>query len=228
MRQNNITSVADFLNTDRAVVERLFGLHGLRVYSELKEVPTYGMFEEGELQHSIMNSRSLKDATKDLNILADALSYHVANSAAKLRELNAATQVVRVILRPSRHGDWSLRGGSKEVMLGTPTSDTTVILHEALKLLGELYEREVPYKKVGIILSMISNADFVQSSLFAREAGAAKTSAVMSVVDYLNAKLGKNKVTIGRVENSTSWKASHEFVSPQYTTKWSDIRTIKV
>ena len=221
MRAIGLITVADLLAADPALVTNRFGVHGARLAAELSEQPAGGRSHD-DLQHSIMSTRSFRDSTTDLSILEDAVAYHVAHAAEELRELKAVAGEIRVLIRTSRHGDWFLRGGSKECILDAPTSDTRVLLREALTLTRNLYEPGVPYKKAGVVLGRISSSEHQSLSLFSQS----EQGAVLATVDSLNQKFGKDTLTIGRVGHGERWQASRSHISPHYTTKWNEIATV--
>jgi DNA polymerase V len=227
MKDLGIVTVSDLLAVDIARVDRLFGIGGLRLHDELSERSVHTLGGERSDQKSIMSTRSFKNTTTDRSVIEDALAYHVSHAAAELRAMKMKTTKMSVIAGTSRHGDWLLRGGSRDVILSSPTSDTRVLLKEALKLLGSLYEEGVPYKKAGIVLGSFVSEDLEQGDLFISKDDDSKSSYVMHTIDVLNKRFGNETITIGRKTSGTVWKSSREFVSPCYTTNWDEIATIK-
>lgn len=221
MRAAGFTTVADLRAAAPDLILQQFGIVGARLQCELDERPAYHERTEGELQHSIMSTRSFKHSTKDIAVLEDAIAYHVAHVAEELREMDAAAQEVRVLIRTSRHGDWVLRGGTAESLLIAPTADTRLLLKEALALTRRLFEPGVPYKKAGVILGHIVPQDAVLSSLF--DDGPTSDHELFDTIDTLNDRFGAGTLTIGRTHRDAMWQASKSHVSPRYTTAWSDI-----
>lgn len=226
MRDHGLVTVADFLNTDRALVAQLFGVEGVRKWNELNEQSVYGMHERSnKLQQSIMSTRSFSQSVKKLSVIEDAINYHVTEAAKELRSLGAVAGAIEVHIRPSRHGDWSLRGGKIGVLLATPTNDTQTLLKTALGLTQQIWEQGVPYKKAGVILSMIKSTDSVQLDLF--ENDDRKSNGLSAVVDQLNQRFGPRSLNFGRLKNATGWQASITHLSPRYTTNWSELAKVK-
>lgn len=222
MREIGLTTVADLLAADRQFIHDEFGVAGARLRAELSEMRTHGRARD-ELQQSIMSTRSFRTSTEDRTVIEDAIAYHVAHVAEELREIGASAGVVRVLIRPSRHGEWVLRGGTAAVVLTIPTDDTRVILREALVLVRQLFEPGVPYKKAGVVLSGIVPRATVAPSLFATPSS---VSELFSAIDTLNDRFGPETVSIGRTGREDRWQPSKEHVSPRYTTSWSEIRTV--
>lgn len=226
MKEHGIETVADFLASDAARIDKLFGIGGLRLRDELSERVAHRLGERGGGQKSIMSTRSFKDATTDRSVVEDAIAYHVAHLGGELRKMGKCAGSLSVIVRASRHGDWFMRGGSHEVPLLTPTNDTRVLLHEALQLFDTFYEEGVPYKKAGVLVGSLVDESVVQASLF-EEKSAPKDNILMQTLDRLNARLGSESVTVGRLQHQKKWGVSKKFVSPCYTTNWNEIAEIK-
>ncbi|MBX2866469.1 DUF4113 domain-containing protein [Candidatus Kaiserbacteria bacterium] len=219
MREHELVMVQDLLDADPARIETLFGIHGTRVQKELGEHPVYHPKDRLGMQKSIMSTRSLTKTTIDLSVLESALAHHVEQVAKELREMDAVCSVLNVSLGTSRFGDWALRGGRKEVVLIAPTSDTRLMLKEALHILRELYEPDVLYKKVGVSVSRIVPIEYTQHTLFAEEE---TDNTLMSTLDSINERFGVDTLTIGRVAKQKEQKNR----SPRYTTRWAEVKRV--
>lgn len=227
MRQHDLVTVADLLAADRARVAQLFGVEGVRKWDELNEILVYKLNERsGKMQQSIMSTRSFAGKVEALSVIEDAISYHVAEAARELRELGAVAGALEVHVNPSRHGDWSLRGGKAGSVLSAPTSDTRILLKEALRLTRQLWEAGVPYRKAGVVLSMIGEADSLQPGLFT--APDSQINSLSTIVDQLNQRFGPRVVNFGRLKNDNGWQSNRTHLSPRYTTNWSEIAKVRV
>ncbi len=225
MTSHSIFTVKDFLDADKARVDKIFGIGGLRLRDELSEVSIHKIGSMRASQQSIMSTRSFSQTTNDKNVLMDSLAYHVAHAAEELRKLNLKTKHVNVIARASRYSDWALRTGSADVVLDEPTNDTRVLLSEVRRLLDTFFDAEVPYKKAGVVFSLLTDANIEQLNLFTSTKKS--DNAVMSMIDMLNKKFGKATIGIGLKSQTDMWQSSKKYLSPQYTTKWSDIAIVK-
>lgn len=220
-----LLTVHDLVALDKSRVERLFGVVGLRLQAELSGVSVFKLGARLEPQKSIMSSRSFADSVHDLHTLKDAVAYHLRHAAADLRAMNSLATKVFVSIRPSRHGDFMLRGGTRELVLTTPTNNTIALLQEANRALDELFEAGVPYKKAGVVLAGLIPAGGGQHSLFGSN-DTADAEALLNTIDSLNTKSGRELVLIGSRLRTTSWQTRSESRSPAYTTNWSDIAKV--
>ncbi len=224
MRDTGLLSVSDFLALNDTVVKAKFGVHGLRLHSELREKPAHSPGERRQLQKSIMSTRSFSKTTTSLSHLEAAISLHTERVAKELREINGKTALLTVILGTSRHDDWFLQGGKSEVHLPIPSSDTRTLLKEAIRLTRATYRKDIPYKKAGVVVSNITEADSVPVTLWSYNE-VEDDNKLMSTVDLVNEKFGKNAITFGRIE--TAGKLDKDkYRSPRYTTSWNELKKI--
>jgi DNA polymerase V len=224
--QHGLTTVSELMTADTARIAKIFGVVGVRLQQELVGIPVLKLGQKMQPQKSIMSSRSFRDLVLDIEVLADSVAYHVRHSLADLRAMNMKTSKVSVSIRPSRHGDFFLRGGTKEAILTSPSNDTIEILKVAHDLLEQLYESGVPYKKAGITLSQFTLVEGEQSTLFPDEISN-NSQAIMSMIDILNAKAGREAVLLGSRLRTVNWQSRSEAGSPAYTTRWSDLASVK-
>lgn len=225
-KHHGLSTVAELLAADPARIERLFGVNGLRLQHELSGTIAFPLHHRTEPQQSIMSTRSFRDSTTDKAILADAVAYHVRHAVADLRGMGMLACNIRVMALPSRHGDFFMRGGAKEAVLPAPSSDTVEFLKIASKLLSDVFESGVPYKKAGVVLGGLVADGVRQTSLFGHT-DTGENAELMAVIDSLNARGGGEVVLLGSHLRSDVWRSRSETRSPAYTTRWSDIVSVK-
>jgi DNA polymerase V len=127
---------------------------------------------------------------------------------------------------PSRHGAYALRGGSLAYEFEIPTFDTTRLLKVAEELLETLYDKEVPYKKAGVIVSGLIPRRYVAPSLFGPLSKEHREDTVYDVVDRLNTRFGRGTVRPGVVHKEKTWAPLSQAKSGEYTTQWEDIAVV--
>lgn len=226
-REAGMITVTDLLSCPAPRLQSLFGISGLRLQAELAGQVMYPVTTTTTQQKSIMSSRSFKNTTEDIQVVHDAVAYHVRHAAADLRRFGLGAQVLSVSIRPGRHGDYILRGGSAETVFTRATADSVELLRAALALTEHLFEPGVPYKKAGIVLSQLVSLDQIPLSLFDTPKRDSATNALMSVIDAVNAKGGREVIQLGRQSKTTQWMPRRAELSPAYTTRWSALATVQ-
>jgi DNA polymerase V len=224
-RKKNIITAYDLLQLERRQVQSLFGVHGERLWLELKGQSAVTFSKSRMTQKSLLHSRSFKETTTDKTVLQDAIAYHVREAAEELRNMQLRACSLQVSLGTSRHGDYFLQGGSKRAQI-VPTNDTFALLKVAEILIESLFKPGVPYKKAGILLTQLTPESVGQLSMFP-SANDSKTIGLMRVIDDINEGAGKGSLLLGSRLKTTAWQSSKISQSPDYTTNWKDIAVVK-
>jgi DNA polymerase V len=226
LRERGVTTIGEFLALDRSIIRRDFGVGGERIYSELQGIVVHSFGQNSEdIRQSITSSRSFEKTTKVQHEVESAVAYHVSAAAEKLRLLNLVASRMYVTIQASRHGDFLLRKGTSEIILTEPTSSTHDLIKEALAHVGRMYDREVPYKKVGVVLSGLMPKTYVTGTLF--EKTTKETASVDTITDSINEKFGHGSLRFGVILTNAS-RASAKLRSKEYTTSWKDIPLVCV
>ncbi len=225
MREHNLITVADFLSADNSRIEKIFGVNGTRLGSELRGIPAKMPENDEAQQKSIMSTRSFSKTTTSLAVLEEALAYHTARASEELRSSHSKAGKLSIMLGTNRHSEWVLQGATSESVLPYPTNDTIVLLREVERLARAIFVKDVPYKKAGVVLSQITADDHLQLDLFGSQQ--VSDNKLMSVIDTVNKNLGKDSITIGRARYKESWGSNHNFQSSRYTTSWSEIMRLR-
>lgn len=225
-RRHNLVTVADLLQADPSRLDVLFGVVAKRLCRELQGVPSLPVTRRFDSQKSITSSRSFKDPTNDISVLKDAIAYHLRSVCADLRLVGLKASDMQVSMLPSRFGDFMLQGGSLRTILTSPSNDTLELLKIAQNLVDQIFIPDVPYKKVGVLLSNLTPARITQLNMFDVPAKT-KTADLMAVIDAINKRAGRDSVLLGSHLQTTAWQASKKSLSPSYTTNWNALVTVK-
>jgi len=226
MRNHKLNFVADLLSAPESFIKEEYGVHGLRLRSELSENPAHQPTEREGLQKSIMHTRSFSKTTESLAALETAVTFHIERAAEELRAIGGKAGSLSVQIQTSRHGDWLLQSGRQEIILPAPMSDTRTLLRYALSLTKALYRSGVPYKKAGVVLGRIISENFVPVSLWDQYEKTDEDALLMNVIDNLNAEWGNDAVTFGRLKKGG--QLDHDqHRSPRYTTSWNEVRKVE-
>ncbi len=211
-----IRTAAGLAAADLAWLRRHFGVHGERLALELRGISCIDDEPQG-VRTQVMVSRSLKEGVQELDVLRDVLLRFVEKAARTLRGQGLMAADVHVVLRTSRYEEaGQLYANSRGVRLPHPTDDTRTFTHAALELLGAIYRPGFAYKKIGVLLTGLAEAESVQPTFEHPQVG---TSPLMEVLDDLHRS--GHHVHFGSRAAEVPWK--HAFTSPRYTTNWDDL-----
>ncbi len=110
-----------------------------------------------------------------------------------------------------------------------PTDDIRLITRIARRCLRKLYKSGFHYKKVGVCLEDLTQSHDQQLDLFhqSTEATLQKTADLMNALDGINRKFGRHTIKLAAEGFIKPWAMRADMQSPHYTTRWSDLPTIK-
>jgi DNA polymerase V len=107
-----------------------------------------------------------------------------------------------------------------------PTNSSIEISNFALQALSIIFREGYEYKRAGVIVQDFTYEDTAQISLF--ENSDERHKKLMQSIDKVNAMFGQQKIRLGSQDPKKTWKMKQEKLSPNYTTKLSDIIVIRV
>jgi len=109
------------------------------------------------------------------------------------------------------------------VPLPSPTDDTRKLVSIALWALRRMYRPGFNYAKAGVMLSEIVPAEGAQTDLFATVQQPIKTDKLMTAIDAINRKMGKDSLKLASEGTRRPWRMKQGNKSSSYTTNWNDI-----
>ncbi len=90
------------------------------------------------------------------------------------------------------------------------------------QVLHVLYVDGVPYYRCGVGAIELTSIEFQQQDLFLSN----ENPALMNCYSQINQKFGKGSLQLGSEARQEKWAMRREFLSPRWTTRWSDIPRI--
>ena len=234
-----IHTAYDFAENSREWINAMFNkVVVLRTWRELNGedcVPN----EEPAKKKSICVSRSFPGMIGDIDQLKTYIANYAARCAEKLRKQNTVAAVVGVFIstNPFRE-DLGQYNNFAEVNLLTPSNSSITIVKKAMEALEKVYRPGFQYKRAGVIVLSMDTGGGIQTNFLDFDAEQfEKMKRLNKVMDSLNKVNGTEMVILGSQQfrgrdskgKSTQFADAikHEFKSPNYTTRWSDIIKLK-
>ena len=171
----------------------------------------------------IYSTRSFGQRITDYDELRSALASHAEIVAAKLRKQKSLTSSMTLFATSSPHDTEGYFRKSHFHHFAVPTNDTRNIIKVVGDAMPQLYKPNVRYYRCGVGLMGLHNEALFQYDLFTPSNDNNK---LMSCMDTINAKYGRSTVHIAAKGFEQKFAMRRAFLSPQYTTKWSDIPKI--
>lgn len=229
LHRQNIHTAGEFKEAEDGWIKKHLSIVGLRMAWELRGICCLSIEEVPASKKSITCSRSFSRLITDLKDLLEAVSNYASTAAKKLRNQGSLVSYVDVFLMTNKHHSSPYYSNLVQVIFPQPTAYTPQIIQYAKKGVEQIFREGLLYKKVGLTLGGLVPSHSYQMDLFVdNNENEKKEKILMEVMDQLNEKYGRKVVQSAAEGVTKTWKSKRENCSPCYTTKWSEILTIKI
>ena len=124
-----------------------------RTVKELNGEPWLEIEETFVESKQVMSSRSFGQRVTQLEVLEEAISYHVSNACKRLRQQNLYANAIIVFIQNNRHDKALYYAPSYPIGLPSPTNNTMLLANAALFGLKKIFKEGVYYQKAGVMLT---------------------------------------------------------------------------
>jgi DNA polymerase V len=204
-----------------------FGIVMQRTVQELNGEPWLELDEVAPIAKQVMSSRSFGQRVESLQELREAISYHAANAAQRLRKQGLFASAVSVFIQNSPFDQAEFYGRTETVALPAPTECSLQITNAALWLLKKMYQPEVYYQKAGVMLSELVPQQGRQIDMFAYSSVGNRSGRLMDTVDRINGKYRRSTVHLASEGVDRTWSMRRSFKSPNYPGDWSELPSVR-
>ncbi|REA58177.1 SOS mutagenesis and repair protein UmuC [Dyadobacter luteus] len=220
-----IRTVQDFTRLPDAWVKKQMSVVGLRLKHELQGIRTLDL-EDVKPKQNIAVTRSFNENYDDYEWVKERVITFATICAERLRKQDSCCNVLQVfLLTNSFRPDQPQYTPATTVKLPYPTNSGIELAHFAEDALKRIYKSGFGYKKAGVVVMEFTPAADAQLMIFNNSNP--KHGNLMAVVDKFNHALGQQKVKLASQDLDRVWKMKRERLSPRYTTRMSEIVTIK-
>ena len=221
-----IDTALQLRDADPPFLRSAFGVVMERIVYELRGIPCLALEEVAPAKRQIVTSRSFGRPVVDLGELKEAVAFHVARAAVRLRRQGSEAGGLQVFVgtNPFVPSDPHYHGACT-VELPAPTADTRTLVGQAMRGLAAIYRAGFRYKKAGVMLLSLSPADRRQGALF-DVADSARSQQLMATVDQINARMGRGTLRFGTEGFRQPWAMRQAHRSPAYTTRWEEVPVV--
>lgn len=228
LKSVNIRNAWEFTQLSDAWVRKRLTVVGLRIKKELEGVSCLDLELIAPAKKVICTSRSFGNLQTEVEPLREAVATFADRCAYKLRKQKSCANLLTVFIHTNGFNpDEPQYAKNFTCKLPTATNSSMILIKYALAALEAIYQGGYRYKKAGVLVAEIVPQDQVQGSLFDRT-DYVKHAAIMQTIDRINSKYGRNTLKVAVQGSGSTWKLRQEKLSPCFTTRWSDIITVKV
>ena len=220
-----INTVAELRASDAQTIRTKFSVVMERTVRELQGTPCIELEEAPPDKQQIISSRSFGRPITCLEEINEALASYISRACEKLRDQGGVTGSLSIWLETNPFKPETPQySRSLTIPLPATSDDTRQLIRVGLWAMKNIYRDGYQYKKCGCMLGEIIPKANTQTSLFESAHTTDKATAVM---DQINAKFGRGAVRSAAEGVERAWSMKRGQMSPEYTTDWSDLMTVR-
>lgn len=225
----HIKTVEDLRCATPKAIRMHFSVVMERTVAELQGISCLELEEVAPAKKQIISSKSFGQMVLTREELGEALSTYVSRAAEKLRVQGSVCGTLQVFVMTNRFREQDPQYSNSIVIpMPNPSNNTLDLVAAALYGLKRIYKPGYGYKKTGVMLMDLSPETQRQASLFSEVQDEARHSdALMSVLDGLNKRFGRDTMTVAAAGTTSHWIARAENKTQRYTTRWDELPTAR-
>ena len=227
MLSMGIHTAYDFTQLPADWVRQQLHLPGLRTWQELQGIPCIAFEDVAPDKQTICVSRSFAKEIEDVQVLSEQVALFASMVCEKLRRQQSACYQAVAFIQTNRHKEnVPKQFGSMLVTFPVATDSTMEIAAAVCRAAKTIFRPGYAYKRAGVLLMGIVPKEAVQGALF-DAVDRQKQAALMRTLDEINTSEWGAHIALASVSQE-GIKMNRQHLSPQYTTRWSDILTVHV
>lgn len=226
LKQLGITTALQLKEMDRRWVRQILTVTGARIVEELKGEVCLPLELVPPPKKSITCSRSFGVTVNSLSVLQEALDLYLVTAGEKMRKQNLTAKALTVFLSTNRFAKTEQYSNSITVELANATNSTRELREWSRAALTRIYREGFFYKKVGVILLGLQPEKAETVRLYT-QLSYEKDKRLMTALDKISAKFGRNTVTLGARKTEKNWQMKAERKSKRYTTSFKEVWQVK-
>ena len=223
--RNGIKTALDLTNQPDGWIRKEMGVGGLKTVRELRNEDCIGFESIPKPKQTAMVSRSFGKTVTELDELINAISVFATTAALDIRKANLVSSAISVFIETNRFSKGPQYAPSMAVELSPATNNTKYIVGAAIQGLKKVYREGFKFKKAGVMLLSLANADHAPKSLF--DYHDPKDDKLIEAFDEINRQQGPGAINFGTAGQASGWHSASAHRSPSYTTEWNAIPAVK-
>ena len=219
---DNIHSALDLANYPIGLARRNFSIEIEKTVRELNGEQCIHWDEVKSPKKQIYSTRSFGERIFEKAQLYQSLSEHISIVAKKLRNESSLVRYMTMFASASPFDDNPVYNKSFHTFIA-PTNDTSVMLSAVANNMDSLFSNNVRFYRAGIGCLDLVDERYQQQDLFTPSAD---NENLMKCLDTINNRYGRNTLKFAAQGVEQKWEMKREYLSPHYSTRWSDIPKI--
>lgn len=219
----NIHSALDLANQPAKLMRKQFSVVLERTINELNGTSCLSWDDVKQKKKEVYSTRSFGERISDAYSLRAAFAAHCNIVARKLRKQGSLAKRIVIFAHSSPFEEHYYK---RTFIYEFPvaSNDITVFANAVKKIFLKIYSPNVRFQKCGIGAIELEDEMYRQGDLFNHSQDKPE---LMQCLDTINQRFGNDALKLASEKQSAFWHMRRAFLSPKYTTRWSDIPRIK-
>ncbi|NQY87426.1 MAG: Y-family DNA polymerase [Colwellia sp.] len=194
-----------------------------RTVNELNGMQCLNWDEVRQDKKEIFSTRSFGQRITEYNSLKAAITSHGCIVARKVRKQRSLIKRLLVFASSSPHDDNYYK---KSLIYEFPvaTDNTLKIAAGISFVFDNIFQNGVNFYRCGVGAIELENSQFQQHDMFNVSVN---NPELMQCYDHINNRYGNGIIEVAAAGQREKWQMRRSFLSPGYTSKWSDIPKIQ-
>ncbi|MCA1869195.1 Y-family DNA polymerase [Agrobacterium genomosp. 3] len=230
LREIGINSVAQLRDMPLPLARQVGTVVLERTVAELRGIPCIELVDVEPTRKGMAVTRSAGNPMTTLAALQQAVTAHATRAAEKLRQHGLVASHMTVFFHTNPFNATPRHSASRTARLSPPSSATMVLVQLALRCAerawkGDQQGNGYAYTKAGVILDDLVPQEMAPVDLFAHEQ--AKSAKISNALDAINDRWGKKTLILASEGFKRASETKASMRSPRYTTRLSDLPTVR-
>ncbi|MDE3271320.1 Y-family DNA polymerase [Pseudoalteromonas sp. G4] len=219
----NIHSALDLANQPAKLMRKQFSVVLERTINELNGTSCLSWDDVKQKKKEVYSTRSFGERISDAHSLRAAFAAHCNIVARKLRKQGSLAKRIVIFAHSSPFEEHYYK---RTFIYEFPvaSNDVTIFANAVKKIFLKIYSPNVRFQKCGIGAIELEDEIYRQGDLFNHSQDKPE---LMQCLDTINQRFGNDALKLASEKQSAFWHMRRAFLSPKYTTRWSDIPRIK-
>tara|TARA_B100000925_G_scaffold6568_1_gene4636 strand:+ start:710 stop:1984 length:1275 start_codon:yes stop_codon:yes gene_type:complete len=214
---------------DNKNIRKMTNINILRTAMELNGVNCIDIDTSPISKKQITTSRAFSKNITELKYLEEAVSLYVSRAAEKLRLQKSKCYIITVALSTNRFDRQNIHKFLlNSHSFNSSTNSTSKLISAAKKILKNIYQSGLFYKKAYVFLSGLENSESKQYTFSDDIMMIKKDDNLMKTFDKINKSFGSDTIKYANTGISRDWFMKREKRSNRYTTNWNEILKINL
>ena len=226
LRDAGVKTVLDLARLSPSMVRDRWSVVLERTVRELQGEACISLDDAPSPKKQIACTRSFGQPITEVAPLIEAVSEFTSRAAAKLRRQSGLAGQILVFAHTSPFRSGPHFSKSIVIPLRRPTADTRHLVQAAVMGVTQIYKPGFQLSKAGVMLLDLMPDNVSQCELDFDAPETRDRGKLMAAMDAINDRFGRGAIHVGSAVGAgvePDWSMRQERLTPQYTTRFSDL-----